>query len=211
MHTTVLHSSNQRYWLGFQKYLSCTISGSYLTHCHAEKTYINDLWKIYQSKTSLTFKVVWTSSLLLFSQIQVSDKDLWGASNAGRFACLCILYSAISRSHSQLQIFPSSKMKNKDKIKPLNLLTVNTRTIEKELHRLSFSAAMERLYCSSDFLRASFSLLSSVFIYHANCCLEKNKEKYYTRHNQLVLRGKVLSWSLRHKKMFQCHSWISLI
>lgn len=121
-----------------------------------------------------------------------SDKDLWENSPDARiFACLCILCSALSQSCSMLQIFPSSKMKNKDKTKPLNLLPVNTHTIEKEL-RLSFPAGMEQLYCSSHFLRASFSLLSPAFIYHANCCSEKNKEKYCTRHDQLVLRGKFL-------------------
>lgn len=91
-------------------------------------------------------------------------------------------------------------MKNKDKTKPLNLLPVNTHTIEKELLRLSFPAGMEQLYCSSHFLRASFSLLSPAFIYHANCCLEKNKGKYCTRHNQLVLRGKFL---LQKKKKLE--------
>lgn len=83
-------------------------------------------------------------------------------------------------------------MKNKDKIKSMNLLPVNTHAIEKELYGLAFPAGMEQLYCSSDFLRASFSLLFAVFIYHANCGLEKHKEKYYTSHYQLLLRGKVL-------------------
>lgn len=58
--------------------------------------------------------------------------------HASVFFVQCYLSVTFSASN-----IPKFKMKNKDKIKPLNLLPVNTHTIEKELHRLSFPAGME--------------------------------------------------------------------
>lgn len=139
------------------------------------------------------------------------DRGLWQISlwnfRCGKFCMPLYFVRVLSRSHiPSFKIFPSSKWKIK--INSLNLLPVNTHAIEKELHRLSFPAGMEQLYCSSDFLRASFSLQFPVFIYRAKGCLEKRKEKYYTSHDQLVLGGKVLLWSLRNKRRFQCQFWI---
>lgn len=130
-----------------------------------------------------------STAFLLFSQTEVSSLESFRC----REFCMPLYFVQCSLSVTfPTSNIPKFKMKNKDKIKSLNLLTVNTHTIEKEVHRLSFPAGMEQLYCSSGFLRASFSLFSSMFIYYANCCLEKNKEKYYTKHVLLVLRGKVL-------------------
>lgn len=147
--------------------------------------------KICQSVTSLTFNGYVLFCFLpkerpltiFFVELQMQE-----VLHASVFCAVLSLSHIPSFKYSQVQ----NEKKKKGKIKSLNLLPVNTHAIEKELHGLSFPAGMEQLYCSSDFLRASFSLLFPVFIYHANCCLEKHKEKYYTSHDQLVLRRKVL-------------------
>lgn len=181
--------------------LSCTIWGSCSHTIRPWKTYANPFRKptflvCYRHDFFFFFpeRVLWQRSQWKFSRLQIHK------------VLLAFVFCA-SQWHSQLQIFPNSKWK-KDKTNPLNLVTVNT--IEKEVLRLSFPAGMEQLYCSSYILRASFSLLSPVFIYHTKCCLEKNKEKYYSRHNQLIL---IFFFFLRpwNKRRIQCHSCISLI